>query len=59
MDWPKSLHVLWQEWEPDLDGKKPVHLFTEEEQGKDRQKYSRRQVVWDKNCRVYLARAIT
>ena len=45
---PKSLYVLWQEWESGLNGNKPARLYTAEEQGRDRQKYSRRKVIWDK-----------
>ena len=31
-----------------MNGNKPARLYTAEEQGRDRQKYSRRKVIWDK-----------
>jgi hypothetical protein len=44
---PRTLHVLWQEYEFGIGGRKPARLFTPAERGKVKFKYSRRKVVWD------------
>ncbi len=44
---PRTLHVLWQEYEFGIGGRKPARLFTPTDRGKVKFKYSRRKVVWD------------
>ncbi len=44
---PKDLHELWQEYEFGIGGRKPAKLFTAQERGKEKFKYSRRKVAWD------------
>jgi hypothetical protein len=44
---PKNLFVLWQEYEIGLGGCKAAKLFTQEEQGRVKHKYSWQKVVWD------------
>ncbi len=43
---PKTLNVLWAEWEFGVGGRKPAKDFTAQEQGADKREYSRRQIVW-------------
>jgi Transcriptional activator of glycolytic enzymes len=45
---PKDLHVLWQEYEFGLQGRRAAKRFTTRERGRVRYKYHRRKVVWDK-----------
>jgi regulator of replication initiation timing len=52
---PKNLFILWQEYEIGLGGRKAAKLFTREERGRVKHKYSRRKVVWD--CISNLVRA--
>lgn len=44
---PRSLHLLWQEYEFGVGGRKPAKYFTASERGKVKFAYSRRKVVWD------------
>ena len=48
MKCPKTINVIWMEYEFGIDGKKPAKLYTSEERGANRFAYSRRKVVWDK-----------
>ena len=43
---PRSLHVLWNEYETGIGGSKPAKYFTKEDRGKVKHKYSRRLVLW-------------
>jgi len=43
---PRSLHVLWNEYETGIGGSEPAKYFTKEERGKVKHKYSRRLVLW-------------
>jgi hypothetical protein len=44
---PKSLFVLWQEFEVGIAGRKAARLFTRVERGRNKFIYYRRKVVWD------------
>jgi hypothetical protein len=44
---PRSLHVLWEEYERGIGGRRPAKLFTTQERGKVKHKYHRRKMVWD------------
>ena len=44
---PKSLFVLWQEFEVGIVGRKAARLFTRVERGRIKFIYYRRKVVWD------------
>jgi hypothetical protein len=44
---PRSLYILWQEYEFGIGGRKPARLFTPVERGKAKYTYHRRKVVWD------------
>ena len=44
---PKTLFVLWQEFEVGIGGRKAARLFTRVERGRVKVHYCRRQVVWD------------
>ena len=44
---PANLYTLWAEWHQGVGGLKPARLFTAEERGRSRFKFSRRKVVWD------------
>jgi hypothetical protein len=44
---PRNLHVLWQEYEYGIGGRKPAKDFTAAERGKVKYGYHRRKVVWD------------
>jgi hypothetical protein len=44
---PRNLHILWQEYEFGLGGRKPARQFTAIERGRVKFKYCRRKVVWD------------
>jgi hypothetical protein len=44
---PRNLHLLWQEYEFGLGGRKPARQFTAIERGRVKFKYCRRKVVWD------------
>ena len=45
---PRTLHVLWQEYEFGIGGRKAARLFTAAERGRVKYSYHRRKVVWDK-----------
>ena len=49
---PRTLHVLWQEYNVGIGGRKPARLFTAQERGRSRYKYHRRKVVWDVIARL-------
>ena len=44
---PKTLYVLWAEFESGVGGNKPARLFTASERGTVKFKYCRRKIVWD------------
>lgn len=44
---PRTLYILWQEYHNGIGGRKAAHLFTPQERGRNKFKYSRRKVVWD------------
>ena len=44
---PRTLAVLWQEYEFGIDGRKPAKYFTFAERGKVKHGYTRRKLVWD------------
>ena len=52
---PRSLFELWTEYEFGLGGRKAAKLFTANERGRVKFKYSRRKVLWD--CVSLLVRA--
>ena len=43
----KNLYELWHEYEFEMNGNKPTKLFTPQERGRVKHKYTRRKVVWD------------
>ena len=45
---PRTLYDLWDEYTVGLEGRKPAKLYTPQERGRCKHKYSRRKVVWDK-----------
>ena len=45
---PRTLYILWQEYQEGIGGRKPARLFTREERGKVKHKYCRRKLVWDR-----------
>jgi hypothetical protein len=44
---PRTIYILWQEYELGIRGRKPTRLFTPAERGKVKYSYHRRKVVWD------------
>jgi hypothetical protein len=42
---PRSLHVLWNEYERGIGGRRPAKLFHIQERGKVKHKYHRRKMV--------------
>jgi hypothetical protein len=44
---PRSLHVLWEECERGIGGRKPARLFTRQERGRVKHKHHRRKILWD------------
>ena len=44
---PKTLYVLWNEWEFGIGGNKPAKLFLATERGRVKYQYSLRKVFWD------------
>lgn len=44
---PRTLFVLWEEYQHGVGGRKAARLFTPQERGQVKFKYSRRKVVWD------------
>ena len=45
---PRTLHALWHEWQSGIGGRKAARLFTAQERGKQKSKFCRRKVVWDR-----------
>lgn len=47
---PKTLQLLWEEWENGIDGNKPAKLFTSQERGQDKVKHNfyKRKFFWNK-----------
>jgi hypothetical protein len=52
---PRTLYILWQEYQDGLGGRKAAHLFSREERGRVKHKYHRRKVVWDLVSRLVRA----
>jgi hypothetical protein len=52
---PRSLYLLWEEYENGIGRQKAARLFSREERGKVKDKFHRRKVVWD--CVATLVRA--
>jgi hypothetical protein len=44
---PRTLYLLWNEYEQGVGGRKAARLFPREERGRAKHKYHRRKVVWD------------
>ncbi|KAI2507360.1 hypothetical protein MHU86_7080 [Fragilaria crotonensis] len=44
---PRSLHLLWQEYEFGIGGRKPAKNFTAVEQGRVKYAYYRRKIAWE------------
>ncbi len=44
---PRSLHLLWQEYEFGIGGRKPAKNFTAVERGRVKYAYYRRKIVWE------------
>lgn len=44
---PRTLYDLWREYEEGLGGRKAARLFTAQERGRVKHKYTRRKIVWD------------
>jgi hypothetical protein len=44
---PRSLQVLWEEYERGIGGRRAARLFTREERGRVKHKYHKRKMVWD------------
>jgi len=45
---PKSLYILWQEYQFGIGGRKAAKDFTAEERGAHKVTYSKRKIIWDK-----------
>jgi FtsZ-binding cell division protein ZapB len=45
---PKNLYKLWEEYEFGMEGRKAARKFNLRERGKNKYKYHRRKVVWDR-----------
>ncbi|KAL7567236.1 hypothetical protein ACA910_021220 [Epithemia clementina (nom. ined.)] len=43
---PQSLYDLWHEWTTGIGGRKPARLFTAQERGWQKHKFSRCKIVW-------------
>jgi hypothetical protein len=52
---PRTLHLLWEEYEHGIAGRKAAKLFTREERGRVKHKYNWRKIVWE--CIAALVRA--
>ena len=52
---PKTLHVLWEEWEFGVSGRKPAKLFNSMERGASKSAYSFRKGFWEL-CNGMIAR---
>jgi hypothetical protein len=44
---PRSLYLLWDEYENGIGGRKAARLFSREERGKVKDNFHRRKIVWD------------
>ena len=44
---PRSLHIIWQEYELGIGGRKPAKNFTAAERGRVKYAYYRRKIVWE------------
>ena len=44
---PRTLYVLWLEYQEGIGGRKPARQFTREERGRVKHKYHRRKIIWD------------
>ena len=44
---PRSLYILWQEWELGIGGRKAARLFTAKERGRVKCTFTRRKAAWD------------
>jgi hypothetical protein len=44
---PRTLYVLWEEYQHGVGGRKAARFFTPQERGQVKFKYSRRKVFWD------------
>jgi hypothetical protein len=52
---PKTLNVLWDEWEVGIGGRKAAKDFTPRERGAVKREYSRRLIVWEMISRLVRA----
>ena len=59
MSCPRSLGVLWEEWQNGIAGSKPARLYNARERGRNKSRYCRRLVFWkcmkrlcDRGCTV-------
>ena len=44
---PRTLYILWQEWELGIGGRKAARSFTAEERGRVKHTFTRRKAAWD------------
>ena len=49
---PRTIHLLWQEYTDGIGGRKAARLFTPQERGANKHKFTRRKVVWDTVARL-------
>ena len=49
---PKSLHILWLEYQHGIGGRKPAKMFTPGERGRVKHKYCMRKPFWDLIARM-------
>lgn len=52
---PRTLHLLWQEYEIGIGGRKPAKNFTVSERGRVKYAYYRRKIVWETIARLVRA----
>jgi hypothetical protein len=52
---PRTLYLIWDEYQQGIGGRKAARLFSREERGRVKHKYHRRKVIWD--CIGALVRA--
>jgi hypothetical protein len=52
---PRTLYLLWEEYEHGIGGRKAARLFSREERGRVKHKYHRSKVIW--HCIAALVRA--
>ena len=43
---PKSLYILWNEYEFGIGGRRPAKTLSKEERGEDRYKFYKRNIFW-------------